>query len=588
VAGVTTLATAPPAITSATTASGTVGVGFRYTIAATNSPTIYGSSGLPAGLSLNTLTGVISGTPASAATSTVTLSAINGDGAGYATLTLTIAAAPPSITSATTASATVGVAFSYQIAATNTPIIYGASGLPAGLSLNTLTGMISGTPPSAATSTVTLSATNSSGTGHATLTLTIAAAPPSITSATTASAMVGVAFSYQIAATNSPTIYSATGLPTSLSVNTATGLISGTPTAAAKSTVTLSATNSGGTGSATMTLTIAPTPPVITSASSTSGIVGTAFSYQITATSSPTSYGAVVLPLGLSLSTVTGLISGTPTAAGTSTVTLSATNSGGTGNATLTLAIAPAPPVITSATTASGNVGSAVSYQITATNSPAGYGATGLPTGLSINTASGLISGTPTVAGTSTATLSATNGGGTGNANLTLTVGAAPPVITSSTTTSGTADTAFSYQIAATNSPTSYGATGLPTGLSVNTATGLISGTPTSGGILTVTLIATNATGTGNATLTVTLGHIVVLDWVASTSSDVAYYNIYRGTASGGPYNTQVNSGQVTGTTYADNSIQAGKIYYYVATAVDASGNQSGYSNQATAAVPSP
>ncbi|MGA8223694.1 MAG: DUF4038 domain-containing protein, partial [Candidatus Acidiferrales bacterium] len=168
--------------------------------------------------------------------------------------------------------------------------------------------------------------------------------------------------------------------------------------------------------------------PAITSATTASGKVGSAFSYQITATNTPTSYGATGLPAGLSVSTTTGLISGTPTAAGTSTVTLSATNGSGTGNATLTLTINPDPPpapVITSATTASGTVGSAFSYQITATNTPTSYGATGLPGGLSVNTGTGSISGTPTAAGTSTVTLSATNGSGTGNATFTLTIGSA-------------------------------------------------------------------------------------------------------------------------------------------------------------------
>ncbi len=235
--------------------------------------------------------------------------------------------------------------------------------------------------------------------------------------------------------------------------------------------------------------------------------MGAAFSYQITATFAPTSYGASGLPGGVSVNTVTGLISGTPTTAGTSTVTLSATNSSGTGHATLTLTVAPAPPVITSVTTAGGTVGSAFSYQITATNSPASYNATGLPAGVSVNTATGLISGTPTAAGTSTVTLSATNSGGTGNATLTLTLTntVAPPVITSATTAGGTAGSAFSYQIAATNSPASYGATGLPAGVSVNTGTGLISGAPTAAGTSTVTLSATNSGGTGQATLTLTI-----------------------------------------------------------------------------------
>src|SRR5439155_6281255 len=64
----------------------------------------------------------------------------------------------------------------------------------------------------------------------------------------------------------------------------------------------------------------------------------------------------------------------------------------------------------------------------------------------------------------------------------------------------------FSYQIAATNSPSSYGATGLAgTGLSIDTATGLISGTPTTSGTFSVTLSATNSGGTGSATLTLTI-----------------------------------------------------------------------------------
>jgi len=345
------------------------------------------------------------------------------------TMTLNISQSSPVINSAATATGKVGTAFSYQITATNSPTSYGATGLPAGLSVNTSNGLISGTPTAAGSSTVALSATNSGGTGNATLSLTIApsASAPAITSATTTTGKVGTAFSYQITASNSPTSFGATGLPAGLSVNASTGLISGTPSAAGTSTVTLSATNSGGTGNATLSLTIAPSTsaPAITSATTASGKAGTAFSYQITATNSPTSYGATGLPAGLSVNTSSGLISGTSTTAGTSTVTLSATNSGGTGNATLSLTIAPSTtsaPAITSATTASGKVGTALSYQITATNSPTSYGATGLPAGLSVNTSSGLISGTPTAAGTSTVTLSASNSGGTGSATLKLTV----------------------------------------------------------------------------------------------------------------------------------------------------------------------
>jgi hypothetical protein len=84
-------------------------------------------------------------------------------------------------------------------------------------------------------------------------------APPVINSSLTATAQVGVPFSYNISATNSPTAYNATGLTgTGLVVNTSTGVISGTPTATAGSpiNVTLSATNGDGTGTATLVLTI--------------------------------------------------------------------------------------------------------------------------------------------------------------------------------------------------------------------------------------------------------------------------------------------------------------------------------------------
>jgi len=93
---------------------------------------------------------------------------------------------------------------------------------------------------------------------------------------------------------------------------------------------------------------------------------------------------------------------------------------------------------------------------------------------------------------------------------LALGPAAVPPVINSALTASGTAGSSFSYQITATNSPTSYNATGLPSGLSVNTGTGVISGTPTSAGVSNITISATNADGTGSDTLVLTINSSAV------------------------------------------------------------------------------
>ena len=115
------------------------------------------------------------------------------------------------------------------------------------------------------------------------------------------------------------------------------------------------------------------------------------------------------------------------------------------------------------------------------------------------------------------------------------------------------------------------------------TAIGAVSGsaTLTSNTPNSPTMIAVNGTGTAAVV------HSVTLSWVASTSSTVVGYNIYRGTVSGGPY-TMINSTPNASTSYTDTSVTAGQTYYYVVTAVDGSGNESAYSNQVQAIVPTP
>jgi hypothetical protein len=102
--------------------------------------------------------------------------------------------------------------------------------------------------------------------------------------------------------------------------------------------------------------------------------------------------------------------------------------------------------------------------------------------------------------------------------------------------------------------------------------------------------IADNASGSPQTVPLSGAGtHDVILSWTASTTPGVVGYDVYRGTTSGGPYPTQLNSTPVNGTTYTDETVQAGQTYYYVVTAVASDDvTQSAYSNQTSATVPSP
>jgi hypothetical protein len=166
-----------------------------------------------------------------------------------------------------------------------------------------------------------------------------------------------------------------------------------------------------------------------------------------------------------------------------------------------------------------GTVGTAASLQISATDSASGqtltYSATGLPAGLSINSSTGLISGTPTTAATYSVTVKATDTtGASGSASFTWTINPATGnvvTVTNPGSQTGTVGTAVSLQISASDSASgqtlTYSATGLPAGLSINSSTGLISGTPTTAATYSVTVKATDTTGaSGSASFTWTIG----------------------------------------------------------------------------------
>jgi hypothetical protein len=349
-------------------------------------------------------------------------------------------------------------------------------------------------------------------------TFTVSAIVPVITSSSTASAVRGSSFSYTITAAYLPTSFNATNLPPGLGFDPGNAVISGTPTTEGTFSVFLSASNAAGTAAQTLTLTVSAPPPVITSASYASGTYGSPFNYQITATNSPTGYGVGGLAPGLNYNSSTGLISGTPSYPGPYTIYLSATNSGGTGTGVLNVtinkasqsplvAIAGTSPSIPAAQTisASVTVGQSITFS---TSGGAGGGAyvwggdasgTGSTKTVMFNTV-----GTRTVsvcrAGDTYHNLS-----NTAAATITV-INVPPPVITSPNTANGIYGTPVEYRIEATNSPTSFSATGLPPGLSVNVSSGVISGAPMATGTFNVALGATSGAGQGTALLVLTIG----------------------------------------------------------------------------------
>jgi hypothetical protein len=498
-----------PVITSGALPNGTSGSAYSYQVAATGYPApTYTATGLPAGLSIDAVTGVIAGTPTGTGGDyTVVVTGTNVNGSGSKTFTLSVTAAP-TVTSTSLPNAATNTAYSYQVTANGNPApTFTATGFPSTLSISS-TGLISGTPTVTGTYTVGITVTNSIGTTTKNLAFVVNAAPV-ITSTTLADAKSGTAYSQTVTATGTPApTFSATGLPATLSINSATGIISGTPTAPGTYTVSVTAVNSAASVSKTLTLQINDSP-AITTASLPTGTVGTAYSQTVTATGTPTpTFTATGLPAGLSISS-TGVISGTPTTATSYTASITVTNSVGTSSKSFGIVVYSKPSV-TTPTLPNGLTGVSYSQTVVATGSPAPTFSvtTGtLPTGLSLNSSTGVVSGTPTAVGSYIFTVTATNTAGTASQGYTVVINAVP-VITTATLSNGTAGTVYSTTVAATGTPTptfSVSSGSLPTGLSLNTTTGVISGTPSAAASYGFSIQATNSVGSATQAYAVTI-----------------------------------------------------------------------------------
>ena len=246
--------------------------------------------------------------------------------------------------------------------------------LPAGLTLDPATGLISGTPTAVGSSPFTVTATDADGlTAAQAYTLAINATL-AINQATLPNPEVGAAYSQQLTVTGgaAPITFAVTAgtLPAGLTLDTATGLISGTPTTAGPASFTITATdaNSASADQAfTVTVKAGPVIDQTTLPATTSGI---AYLQQLTVTGGTTPYSFSVttgtLPAGLTLSNA-GLIAGTPTAAGTSDFTVTVTDAGGASSNRQYSLVINATPTLSPATLAATTIDATYSQQLTVT-----------------------------------------------------------------------------------------------------------------------------------------------------------------------------------------------------------------------------
>lgn len=277
---VTVLATAVDILTT-TVPAASVGVPYTATIDAAGSlPRTFAVSAgaLPPGLTLNSGTGAITGTPTAGGTHTFTVTATNVAGTDSQAYMVYVAQ-PPVITTTAVPNGTSGTAYTATIAATgNGPISYAISSgaLPVGLTLDAATGVISGTPTAAGSSSFQVTATNADGTATADYSMQVLAAPV-ITSPTPPAATAGTAYLHTVTASGSGPItftVSSGSLPTGLTIDASTGVISGTPSVSGSFTFTITATNAAGSDARAYTLAVAAAP-VTPAPSSTPTAAGT-------------------------------------------------------------------------------------------------------------------------------------------------------------------------------------------------------------------------------------------------------------------------------------------------------------------------
>jgi VCBS repeat-containing protein len=441
-------------------------------------PVTWASGVLPAGMSLSTA-GVLSGTPIVQGTFTLVLQVTDANGcAGTVSVSFVVDCPAISINASTTIgpsilpAGTAGVLYG--------PIVFRQTGgagdivwslasgtLPAGITFSNA-GTLSGTPVRAGTSTIGIKATDANGcSSTASFTLTIGCQSMSVTNPAATTGRVNVPFTAaftQSGGQGTTTFATASTLPAGLSLAT-TGILSGSPAQTGTFPITVTATDSGGcsASSSGYTLVISCGTITVTNPATTAGSTGAVFNQSFAAggTIGTTSYTVPsgTLPAGLTLAT-NGVLSGTPSQTGTFAITVKATDANscsGTG-AAYNLAIACGANTVNNPSTATGSIGTAFSQTFSANNTNGVLTFTtpsALPAGLTLDPATGTLSGTPIQSGTFPIVVTVTDGNGcsgTAGAPYILVIDCAPITVTNpislagvipDPTTNGVTGTAF-------------------------------------------------------------------------------------------------------------------------------------------------
>ncbi len=513
--------------------------------------TLTGPSGgnLPAGLTFTPGTRMLSGTPSTPGTTTLTYMVMDTNGDSANATFMVIVSDGLALTAPTNQNYTQDIAITALElpAATGgtTPLVYtltGPSGgnLPAGLTFTPGTRMLSGTPSTPGTTTLTYMVMDTNGdSANATFTVMVNAGL-ALTASGNQNYTRGTAISNLIlpAATGGTgtLVYTLTGtLPTGLSFTAGTRTLSGTPsTATSTTTLTYTVTDTNGASTSVDFTVMVNAGLALTASGNQNYTRGTAISNLIlpaaTGGTGTLTYTLTSVP-GLTFTASTRTLSGTPSTAGTTTLTYMVTDTNGASTtATFTVMVNAGL-----ALTASGNQnyteGTAISNlqlpAATGGTAPLTYTLTSVP-GLSFNASTRTLSGTPNTAGTTTLTYTVTDtNGASTTATFTVTVNAGLALTASGNQnyTRGTAITALQLPEATGGTGTlTYTLTSVP-GLTFTASTRTLSGTPSTAGTTTLTYTVTDTNGAStNATFTV-----MVNAGLALTASGNQNYT--RGTA---------------------------------------------------------